>query len=551
MSDTFTTALAIRLPATGAYNNTWGAVLNSNALQLFDTAIAGLSQISIGSSTSYSMPAMAQGADCPSRYFCIQFSGTPASQVTVTLPASVVSKFYLVDNLATGQTLVFTYAGSTNTVSVLAGTKHLIWCDGANVWDCTTAGSTLLSGIAATNFARVSRTAAEIAGNTVVQNVYTGVNNVQPFNTLTLPVGSTITLDPTQGNVQQITLTGNYIFGVPANAQDGSAIELYVIQDGTGSRTATWNSVFLFEGGTSPTLTTTPGAVDKFEMRYNGTLTKWLVVPYLNVTTPAGAQYPLTIASNVSNWQLAPLLGTLGSPVNVTVTVNTGVVVSSVRPSDPAMDLSGLPSGSTVTLVNNGYIIGCGGNGGEGASSVYNGTSPEVTGAGLPEAGGVAVLGPGIGRSFNCTNANGHLWGGGGGGGGGSAQTPDSATGNANAGGGGGGAGGGRGGRGGRSWNQSTNPNAGLGGNGANGTGGPNGTGGSAGAGTSAGSANLGVAGAGGAYGSAGANGTAASPNTAGYGPPTNGGSAGNSIALAGGSVVPPSPAGSVLGPIS
>ena len=85
-------------------------------------------------------------------------------------------------------------------------------------------------------------------------------------------------------------------------------------------------------------------------------LPKWLVKVFDNVTTPAGASVRLTILSNLDNWQLLPLLGTVSSAITVTVTVNQGVVVGSKWPQDPAMDLSGLPSGSTVNFVNNGYI---------------------------------------------------------------------------------------------------------------------------------------------------------------------------------------------------
>ena len=552
MADTFSTALAIRLPQTGAYNNTWGAQLNANAFQLLDDAIAGLFQISIGSATAYSLGALTQGASSPTRGFCLQFSGTPAAAVTVTLPSSVTSKFYLIDNINTGQPLTFTYGSgisTLSTVTVAANTKHLIWCDGTNVWDVLSAGSTTLSGIAATNFARVSRTAAEIAVPTTVKNIFTDVTNVYPFNAQTLPVGSTITLDPTKGETQSYTLTGNYSMGVPANAVDGAILDLYIVQDGTGGRTLTWNSVFLFEGAAVPVLSTVAGGIDRFWMKYNASLTKWIVSVFGNITTPAGAALPLTIASNVDNWQLLPLLGTIVGSPTVTITVNQGVVVSSKSPADPAMDLSGLPSGSTVILINNGYIIGCGGDGGDGASSCYNGTAAQNFGGNNGISGGNAILGPGLSRTFTVTNTNGHIWGGGGGGGGGSAQTPDSATGNANAGGGGGGAGGGRGGRGGRSYNQASLSQAGLGGDGVRGTSGPNGVGGAAGTGASSGSANLGVAGAGGTYGVAGTNGTAAGVTNAGYGPPGTGGAAGKAIELQGAS--PPTVGGSVLGAIS
>src|SRR6202040_491243 len=96
-----------------------------------------------------------------------------------------------------------------------------------------------------------------------------------------------------------------------------------------------------------------PGGIDRFVMKYDATLAKWIVNVFSNITTPAGASFPLTIAQNVMNWKLLPLLGTLGGPVTVTVTVNQGVIVEASGPSEVAMDLSGLPSGSTVNLINN------------------------------------------------------------------------------------------------------------------------------------------------------------------------------------------------------
>jgi hypothetical protein len=52
---------------------------------------------------------------------------------------------------------------------------------------------------------------------------------------------------------------------------DGGFYALIIIQDGTGSRTATFNSVFKFTGGTAPTLTTTAAARDILLFQSNGT----------------------------------------------------------------------------------------------------------------------------------------------------------------------------------------------------------------------------------------------------------------------------------------
>lgn len=532
MADTYTTNLKIRQPATGAYNNTWGAVLNSDAFQLFDTAIAGLAAINV-TGTTISIPAMSNGADSASRYFCMQFTGTPSGLVTATLPATVTSKFYLIDN-ETGQSILFTYAGSTATVTVAAGEKRLIWCDGTNCWNVLSVATnaTTLGGVPAANWARVSRTATEIAASTVVQNAFTGVTNATTYAVITeLP---TTIIDCTASNAQQLTLTGNRVMGLPTNPLDGEEIDLIVIQDATGSRTLTWNAVFLFAGGTVPVLSTTPAAIDRFRMIYNASLAKWLVGASLGITAPSGASNSVTISQNGTGFNLLAALGTVVSAITATVKVSAGVVLQAVTPGTPAMDLSGLPSGSTVNLINLGYIIGCGGDGADGAQVSYPGSGASVFSAPLGKAGSNAITGPGTSNTFNITNGNGHIYGGGGGGGGGGAYDGvSSGNGSANAGGAGGGAGGGKGGRGGRCVYISGGSSMGIDGN--PGTAGPAGIGGTAGSGSSSGTGAVGTSGAGGTYGVAGTTGVVPGTVVTGHtGAFSAGGAAGKAIELLG-----------------
>jgi hypothetical protein len=67
--------------------------------------------------------------------------------------------------------------------------------------------------------------------------------------------GTTQTLSLTNGTVQTVTMTGNCTFTMPT-ATAGKSFILIAVQDGTGSRTATFTSV-KFAGGVAPTLTTT------------------------------------------------------------------------------------------------------------------------------------------------------------------------------------------------------------------------------------------------------------------------------------------------------
>ena len=96
------------------------------------------------------------------------------------------------------------------------------------------------------------------------------------YSETTLTDGSTITWDASTQDVAKVTLGGNRTLGSASNGTTGQFISLLIIQDGTGSRTLTWNAVYEFASDTAPTLTTTANLGDVFVFRYNGS--KWLEV---------------------------------------------------------------------------------------------------------------------------------------------------------------------------------------------------------------------------------------------------------------------------------
>ena len=128
-----------------------------------------------------------------------------------------------------------------------------------------------------------------------------------------------------------------------------------------------------------------------------------------------------TFSSNSANASLnvTSIGGYVSGISDITVTVNSGVYLYATSTGNYGLSLSGGNSGDTLTLVNNGYIMGQGG-------SAQNATNSGSL------AGGAG--GPALSIGFTTTVTNNNYIGGGGGGGGGYA------------GGGGGGAGGGSGG---------------------------------------------------------------------------------------------------------
>jgi len=86
----------------------------------------------------------------------------------------------------------------------------------------------------------------------------------------TLTDASTISWNVLTSPVAKVTLGANRTLGAGTGAIAGQFVSLLVIQDGTGSRTLSFNAAYEFKDDTAPTLTTTASKGDLFVFRYNG-----------------------------------------------------------------------------------------------------------------------------------------------------------------------------------------------------------------------------------------------------------------------------------------
>ena len=115
-----------------------------------------------------------------------------------------------------------------------------------------------------------------------------------------------------------------------------------------------------------------------------------------------------TFSASTANVSLnvASISGYVAGITDITVTVNSGVYLYATSTGNAGLTLTGGTTGDTLTLVNNGYIMGQGGSGGNpAANSVFTG---------YPSSGG-----PALSLGFNTTvnTVTGYIGGGGGGGG--------------------------------------------------------------------------------------------------------------------------------------
>ena len=84
----------------------------------------------------------------------------------------------------------------------------------------------------------------------------------------TLTDGATITPDFGANQNFTVTLGGNRTLANPSNVTSdkvGQTGSIFVVQDGTGSRTLSFGANWDFIGGTAPTLSTAASAVDRID----------------------------------------------------------------------------------------------------------------------------------------------------------------------------------------------------------------------------------------------------------------------------------------------
>ena len=102
----------------------------------------------------------------------------------------------------------------------------------------------------------------------------------------TLTSATTITPDFADSNNYTCTLGHNATIANPTNLTVGQSGSIFLVQDGTGSRTVSWGDSWDFAGGTAPTLTTDASAVDRVDYIVR-TTTSIHAVATLNYSTPS------------------------------------------------------------------------------------------------------------------------------------------------------------------------------------------------------------------------------------------------------------------------
>ena len=166
MASTYSPNLRIELIATGEQSNTWGSTTNTNLGSLIEQAISGYVAVSV-SAGNVTLTAL-NGATDQARQMVVEITGTPGATRTVTAPA--VGKVYVVINNSNASVNFIALAGSG--VTLVAGAKKYIYCDGFNFYDAINSTTTTSGTIDGTTIGATTPTTGKFT--TVQSTVTTG-----------------------------------------------------------------------------------------------------------------------------------------------------------------------------------------------------------------------------------------------------------------------------------------------------------------------------------------------------------------------------------------
>ena len=155
MASTYTANSGIEKIGAGEQAGAWGTTTN-NTFDIIDRAINGVGAISL-SGTTHTLTT-SDGTLSDGGYKVLVLGGSPSGTNTITISPNDQDKVYIVQN-STSQTATFTQGSGAN-VSVAAGSKKIIYADGAgsgaaviDVTDALDIGTLRLGGTAITSTA--------------------------------------------------------------------------------------------------------------------------------------------------------------------------------------------------------------------------------------------------------------------------------------------------------------------------------------------------------------------------------------------------------------
>ena len=350
-----TTRLKLKKQALSENLNTWGLSNGINGVIDQVDVLAGYLEVDLGTSTSYTFGTTNYSvAGNEHMYRAVKFTGTPASGVTVNIPA--VDDFKFVEN-ATGQTITFSN-GSTTASLADTFTGYV-----------RTDGSSSITVLVLPDGVNVQTVAANIASVNTVAGQISPTNNIATLasisSDITTTAGANANITTVAGQISPTNNLGTVaniasdVSGVNAIASDVTAVNTDPLKTNISTTAGAVTNINTVAGQISPTNNiATVASADA-----NLTTVAGQISPTNNLGTVAG------IASDISttagaNANITSVAGQI-SPTNNIATVagstsQIATVAGQISPTNNVSTLAGISSDisgvaaitSDITAVN-------------------------------------------------------------------------------------------------------------------------------------------------------------------------------------------------------
>lgn len=127
MASTFVNNLRVAEPADGDAD--WGTSTNTS-LELIGEAL-GIGTEAITTNADTHTSTVADGATDPARALHLQYTGTLDSACTITIAPNTLKRVQIIENATSGGQSIIIKQGSGATITILNGTKKIVYLDGA------------------------------------------------------------------------------------------------------------------------------------------------------------------------------------------------------------------------------------------------------------------------------------------------------------------------------------------------------------------------------------------------------------------------------------
>lgn len=195
MASSYSADLKLELMATGEKAGEWGTITNTN-LVIVQQAIAGYSSVAVNATTGVTLT-FSNGALSNGKNKVLKFTGTPTTDINITIPDSIEKTYIVQDSTDHGGNNVTFKTSSGSGIKLCEGHTYTLYADGTNVlkadetkvWRVVTGAETVQAGaqiLANTNGGAFTLTlpASPSTGDEV-----TIVDQGYDFNTNALTIG--------------------------------------------------------------------------------------------------------------------------------------------------------------------------------------------------------------------------------------------------------------------------------------------------------------------------------------------------------------------------